>query len=295
MINFIGRKKIFFIASAAVILLGIIAFFTFGGLNLDLDFQGGTAIRMEIGQEFDDAAIKSMVEEITGTTVQVQKSGTDSTEVYVKTLELGAETRDAVVEAIKAEYSLEQDALLEANNVSASASSKLISDAFKAIAWAVAFMLIYISFRFSIKSGLSAIFGLLHNILVMLAIYVIFRIPVNSSFVAAVLTIVGYSINDTIVVFDKIRENAKKERRTQFAEVANKSINQTLGRTVNTSVTTLVTIVMLYIMGVDSIKEFALPIIIGILVGTYSSICISAPMWTIIDGISFGRRKLKKA
>ena len=175
--------------------------------------------------------------------------------------------------------------MLEATNVSASASTKLISDAFKAIAWAVLFMLIYITVRFNFRSGVSAIVGLIHNILVMLAVYAIFRIPVNTSFIAAILTIVGYSINDTIVVFDKIRENAKMDRRSKFGEIANKSLNQTLTRTLNTSFTTLFTILALYVLGVDSIREFALPIIIGVIVGTYSSICIATPMWTVLRGM----------
>ena len=156
-------------------------------------------------------------------------------------------------------------------------------------------MLIYITIRFSFKSGISAIIGLLHNILVMLAIYSIFQIPVNSSFVAAVLTVVGYSINDTIVVFDKIREAARKGGRSQFAEIANTSLNQTLTRTINTSVTTLITILTLYILGVDSIREFSLPIIIGVIVGTYSSICIATPIWTIIQDLKGNKKAVKRA
>lgn len=286
MINFIGKKNIFFIASAIVIVIGLIAFIAFGGLNLDLDFKGGTSIRMNIGTEFADDDIKAIVAEVIGDqTVQIQKSGDNKTEVDITTLEIETEKRDQIIEKIKEKYSLEQSAVLEATNVSASASTKLIADAFKAIGWAVLFMLIYITVRFNFRSGISAIVGLIHNILVMLSIYAIFRIPVNTSFIAAILTIVGYSINDTIVVFDKIRENAKIDRRSKFGEVANKSLNQTLTRTLNTSFTTLFTILALYILGVDSIREFALPIIIGVIVGTYSSICIATPMWTVLRGI----------
>lgn len=286
MINFVGKKNIFFIASIVVIVAGVIAYAFFGGLNLDLDFKGGTSIRMDIGKDFNDEDIKKIVTEVTGGgTVQIQKSGDNKTEVDIRTLELSTEKRDLIIENIKENYGLTQDAVLEANNVSASASTKLIADAFKAIGWAVFFMLIYITIRFSFRSGIAAIVGLVHNILVMLAVYVIFNIPVNTSFIAAVLTIVGYSINDTIVVFDKIRENERADRRSKFGEVANKSLNQTLTRTLNTSLTTLFTILTLYVLGVDSIREFALPIIIGVIVGTYSSICIATPIWTVLRGI----------
>lgn len=294
MINFVGSKKIFFIVSCAVIIIGIIAFLVFGGLNLGLDFKGGTSIRINIGQDFDDADVKGIVEDITGSAATVQKAS-GGTEADITTLEIETEMRDKVFEAIAEKYGLEHSALLESTNVSASASTKLILDALKAVGWAVLFMLIYITIRFSFKSGISAIVGLLHNILVMLAIYSIFQIPINSSFVAAVLTVVGYSINDTIVVFDKIRENAKKNQRGKFAEIANASLNQTLRRTINTSLTTLFTILTLYILGVDSIREFALPIIIGVIVGTYSSICIATPIWTVIDGIRFGKKAAKRA
>lgn len=286
MINFIGKKNIFFIASAIVIVAGLIAFIAFGGLSLDLDFKGGTSIRMNIGKEFADEDIKAIVAEVLGDqTVQIQKSGANKTEVDITTLEIDTEKRDQIIDKIKDKYSLDQSAVLEATNVSASASTKLITDAFKAIGWAVLFMLIYITIRFNFRSGISAVVGLIHNILVMLAVYTIFRIPVNTSFIAAILTIVGYSINDTIVVFDKIRENAKIDRRSKFGEVANKSLNETLTRTLNTSFTTLFTILALYVLGVDSIREFALPIIIGVIVGTYSSICIATPMWTVLRGM----------
>ena len=294
MINFIGNKKIFFILSAVIIIAGIVAYAAFGGLNLDLDFKGGTSIRMNIGKEFADEDIKAIIAEVAGNqTVQIQKSGEAKTEVDIRTLELETEKRDQIIEKIKEKYSLQQSAVLEATNVSASASTQLISDAFKAIAWAVLFMLIYITIRFNFRSGISAIVGLVHNILVMLSVYAIFRLPVNSSFIAAVLTIVGYSINDTIVVFDKIRENGKNDRRSAFGEVANYSLNQTLTRTLYTSVTTLVTILALYILGVDSIREFALPIIIGVVVGTYSSICISTPIWVVLRSIKTGKKKAK--
>ena len=294
MINFSKHKKIFFIISGAVILLGLIFYIIFGGLNYDLDFQGGTAMRINIGTEFTENEIKSIVKDKCGLDAYVQKSGDANTEAYIKTEEIDTEKRDSIFDAISEKYSLEQSALLEANNVSASASTKLITDALKAIGWAILFMLIYIVIRFNISSGIAAVLALVHDVLIMISIYAIFRIPVGSSFIAAVLTIVGYSINDTIVIFDRIRENDKKDRRNPFNVICDRSINQSLTRTLNTSLTTLITILALYILGVDSIKDFAFPIIIGVIVGTYSSNCIASQIWIALRGIKFGKKKAAK-
>jgi len=296
MIDFIGKKNIYFIISGIIILAGLISFVMFGGLNLDLDFRGGTAIRMAIGQDFSNDEINEIVKSVTGNTSIIQKTGDNNTEVYIKTLEIGTDKRDQIVEQIKSKYGLEQSALLEANNVSASASTKLIKDALSSIFYSIIFMLIYIWFRFDLRSGFAAVLALMHDVLIMFSVYSIFQIPFNSSFIAAILTIVGYSINDTIIVFDRIRENVKVDRKSRFADVTNRSINQTLTRTINTSLTTLFTITTLYVLGVASIREFALPIIIGISVGTFSSICIASPLWNIFKDINFGSKKrLRKA
>ncbi len=284
--NFLKPKKVYYIISAVIILAGLIAYIALGGLNFGLDFTGGTEIRMNIGQEFNNDDISAIVQETAGVSALVQKAGTS--EVSIKTEEIDTEKRDAVVEAIKAKYSLDETALQEATNVSASASLKLLTDALKALLIAVVCMLIYITIRFDFRSGLAAVLGLLHNVLLLLAIYAITQMQINSTFIAAVLTIVGYSINNTIIIFDKIRENRKHNRRTPFAEVSNNALNQVFTRTVNASITTLITIVVLFIMGIDSIREFSLPIIIGVLIGTYSSICIATPLWVDLNA------KLKK-
>ncbi|MDD6308299.1 MAG: protein translocase subunit SecF [Clostridia bacterium] len=280
MINFLKGKNVYFIISCAIIVAGLVAALVFGGLHFGLDFMGGTEIRMNIGQSFENNDIAAIVSETVGKQPSIQKSG--DTEVSIKLEEIETEQRDAVVEAIKAKYNLSDNALLEATNVSASASTKLLTDALKAIGIAVIFMLLYITVRFDFKSGLAAIIGLLHNVILLLAIYAIFQIQINSTFIAAVLTIVGYSINNTIIIFDKIRENRKTNRRIPFAEVSNTSLNQVLVRTINATITTLLTILVLYIIGIKSIREFSLPIIIGILIGTYSSICISTPIWVLL-------------
>ena len=155
-------------------------------------------------------------------------------------------------------------------------------------------MLIYITFRFKLTFGIAAIISLLHDVFVLLAVYALFRVPVNSPFVAAVLTVVGYSINDTIVVFDRIRENLKGFRIMSNEEVADLSIRQTLTRSINTSITTLLSIVCLYLLGVDSIKEFTLPLLVGIASGTYSSICIASPLWVMFEEMRDKKKADKK-
>ncbi|MBQ7953406.1 MAG: protein translocase subunit SecF, partial [Clostridia bacterium] len=160
---------------------------------------------------------------------------------------------------------------------------------------ALVLMLAYITIIFELGSGIAAVISLAHNVLVLLAIYSIFQLNINTTFIAAILTIVGYSINDTIVTFDRIREINRKVRKTPFSEIANRGVNKTLTRSINTSVTTLLTIVVLYIVGVTSIKEFALPIIIGIVVGTYSSIFIASPLWAMFkkDDVALSNNKNK--
>jgi preprotein translocase SecF subunit len=144
-------------------------------------------------------------------------------------------------------------------------------------------ILIYISFRFEWKFGIAAIAALIHDVLIMLVVYSIAQIAINASFIAAILTIVGYSINDTIVVFDRIRENKKHTKKIDYNDLVNRSISETMVRSINTSLTTLVTILALYILGVPAIKDFALPLVVGIIAGTYSSIFIASPLWVLLD------------
>lgn len=143
-------------------------------------------------------------------------------------------------------------------------------------------MLIYVSFRFEFSYGIASIIALVHDVIILICAYAVFRVPVNSPFVAAVLTVVGYSINDTIVVFDRIRENMKHAKKNDYASIANQSISQTISRSINTSLTTLVAIISLYVIGVEAIKDFTLPLIVGMAAGTYSSIFIASPAWVLI-------------
>lgn len=200
----------------------------------------------------------------------------------IKTNELDAKQASDVKQALADKFGAIK--VISEDKVSATVGSELLGSSLQALLIAAVLMLIYISFRFELLSGLSAVLALIHDVLVMLSMYAIFRLPVNTSFIAAMLTIIGYSINATIVIFDRVRENTKYLKKETFSNIVNTSIWQSMGRSVNTSVTTLITIVMVYILGVTSVREFALPIIIGIVCGTYSSIFLAGSFWCLLRG-----------
>lgn len=200
----------------------------------------------------------------------------------IKTNELDAKQASDVKQALADKYGAIK--VISEDKVSATVGSELLGSSLQALLIAAVLMLIYISFRFELLSGLSAVLALVHDVLIMLSVYAIFRLPVNTSFIAAMLTIIGYSINATIVIFDRIRENTKYLKKETFASIVNTSIWQSMGRSINTTVTTLITIVMIYILGVTSVREFALPIIIGLLCGTYSSIFLAGSFWCLFRG-----------
>ena len=212
----------------------------------------------------------------------IQKAG-EGTQVIIKLLEIDSVTRDAVCNILAAEYGLDLTVdLMGVTNVGASVSADLRGAAIIATFIAIILMLVYISFRFEILSGLTAVICLAHDIFVMFAVYSLLQIPLNSTMIAAILTILGYSINATIIVFDRIRENVKLNSKDKFEENVDRSIKQTLTRSLNTTLTTLFTIGMVYILGVDSIKQFALPIIVGIFAGLFSSVCLAGNIWAIL-------------
>lgn len=281
MFNIVNKRNIFFAISLIVFIIGGICFGINGGLNTDIDFTGGTAIYVDLGTEYDEPAIRKAVDDVEGVTVSsVQR--TDENSAVIKTTSIDTELRAKVTEALTAQF--KDSTILSVDNVSANVGKELWSNAALSICIAVILMLIYITFRFEVLSGISAILALTHDMLVMISIYAIFRFPVNTSFIAAILTILGYSINATIVVFDRIRENTRFLKKESFGEIVNKSIWQTMGRSINTTITTLLTIVMVYILGVPSIRDFALPLIVGIVAGTYSSIFIAGQFWVLFKG-----------
>ena len=283
MFNIIEKIAKFLIISAVVIVAGILGFVVNGGFNTDIDFTGGTEIYVNLNTEFDEMAIRDSLKSVDGVEISaVQKS--DENEAIIKTNELTQEQKVAAQDAIKEAFDGAQ--ILSVDNVSASIGADLWNNAAMSIIIAVILMLIYITFRFELLTGISAVLALCHDILVMLSVYAIFKIPVNTSFIAAILTILGYSINATIVVFDRIRENTRFLKKDTFANIVNTSIWQTMARSVNTTVTTLIVLVALYILGVPSIKEFALPLIVGVVCGCYSSVFLSGQFWVLFKGKS---------
>lgn len=280
----VEKRNVWFIISIAVIVVGIVMAVVNGGLNLDIEFTGGTMMHIEFNdKEVNDTDIKNILSD----TIGDKAAGADvqaisgKNQLMIKTKELNTEERTAVLDALKAKYGIDPVTdLLSHQNISGTISTELQTKAFLAVVVAALIMLVYISFRFhDITTGVSAIVALIHDVLIVLAIYAIFRIPVNNSFIAAMLTIVGYSINDTIVVFDRIRENKTILRQGHYTSFVNVSITQTLARSINTSLTTVIMVALLYFLGVPAIQNFSFPLMMGILSGTYSSIFIASPVW----------------
>ncbi len=279
-LNIMKHYKLWFAFSGAVILLGFVMMLL-NGLNLGIDFTGGTMMQVEIGKEVSVNEISDVIASFK-LNPEIVHSGVDKTEVIIKTkASLNNDMRKEVFGALKVAYGLEDTALKSAEQFGPAMGKEIRNRAIMAILIASVAMLVYISVRFETVFGIAAIIALLHDITFLIAIYAIFGITVNSSFIAAILTIVGYSINDTIVVFDRVRENVKREKTKEHFDIINTSITQTLSRTINTSFTTLLVIGSLYVLGVTSIKEFAFPLFVGISVGTYSSVFIASPAWAL--------------
>ena len=289
----VEKSKLFMGISAAIILVGIIVIVTMG-LNLGIDFSGGSIITYDMGGEYQVSDLERILSDNGVFDAPVQQSGAGEVKnfavVRIKPLEseeADVDLRDTLLAEIQAIY---PDASVETvDRVGSEAVMALVKDALLALGIAGVLIFIYISIRFEFYSAISAILCLLHDVFIMLAFVAITRMEVNSTFIAGVLTIVGYSINNTIVVFDRIRDNQRAGYKEDMAQLVNESIKQTFTRSMYTSLTTLVTIVLLYVLGADSIKNFAMPIIVGLLAGTYSSLVIAGPMWTLL----LGKRKPK--
>jgi len=297
---FLKYRKVCFVISAVMIVAG----FAFMGinastsgniLNYSMEFKGGTSTNVTFNEDLSLDQISSevvpVVEEITGEAgTQTQKvAGTN--EVIIKTRTLNVEEREALDEALASNFGVDQEKIT-ADSISGAVSKEMKQDAIVAVIIATICMLIYIWFRFSnITFAASAVLALVHDVLVVLTFYAALKWSVGSTFIACMLTIVGYSINATIVIFDRIRENLKLKKHTETIEdVVNKSISQTLTRSINTSLTTFIMVFVLFLLGVSSIREFALPLMVGIVCGTYSSVCLTGALWYV-----FNERKAKKA
>ena len=298
-VNFLSKKNIFFACSIAVIVLGFVFMGINGAttgkvLNYSLDFVGGTSTNVTFNEDLALAEIDTKVvpvfTNITGDgAVQVQKVA-GSNEVIFKTRELNLSEREQLNSALAEQFGVNEE-LITAETISSTISSEMKNDAVIAVIIATVCMLIYIWFRFKdIRFAASSVAALVHDVLVVLAFYAVAKVSVGSTFIACMLTIVGYSINATIVIFDRIRENlGTMLKKDSLEELVNRSISQTLSRSIFTSLTTFIMVAALYVLGVTSIKEFALPLMVGIVCGTYSSVCITGALWYVL------RTKIKKA
>lgn len=301
-VRFIGKKHIFFVISIAVIVAGFVGMGVNqangkGAMNYSLEFMGGTATTADFGKDYTladlDSKVEPVVAEITkDANIQFQKVE-GSTNIVIKTRSLDLDEREALNKALAENFEVDE-AAITAQNISATISGEMTSDAVWAVIISTILMLIYIWFRFSdIRFATAAIIALVHDVLVILTCYSLVRLSVGSTFIAVMLTIIGYSINDTIVIFDRIRENMKTARirsDEDLQEISDKSISQTISRSLNTSLTTFVMVLLLYILGVASIKEFALPLMVGVISGTYSSICIATALWYVFK-VKFSKKE----
>ena len=290
-INFVGKKNICFIISLVLILVGPVSMAINsaagnGALNLSMDFKGGTSTSVTFDEDMSieqlDSDVKPIIRDITGDAeIQTQKVA-GSNQVYIKTRVLSVDEREQVSAALQDAYGLEEKDI-SFETISSTVSNEMRRDAVVAVIIAALCMLVYIWFRFKdIRFAGSAVLALLHDVLVVFACYALVRISVGNTFIACMLTIVGYSINATIVIFDRIRENLALMKKASLSEIVNASITQTLTRSIYTTFTTFVMILVLYILGVATIKEFALPLIVGVLAGGYSSVCITGSLWYVM-------------
>jgi len=276
-LKIIEKTKLWFSASLIVILIGM-GFIATKGLNFGIDFKGGTQLVIEMGKDFQKPEVDEIIKKY-DTSALTNKI--ENTKIEIKSNSLTDENSKKMLEELKQKYNLNEKSIESQDYIGSSIGKESTNKAYIALLVAVAFMLIYVGMRFEFRFGAAAILALVHDVLITLSVYAIFQIPVNSPFIAAILTIIGYSINDTIVIFDRIRENQKNMRRKSIEEVANISITQTMRRSINTSLTTLITIVCVYIF-VPTVRDFSFPLIIGIATGTYSSIFIASPIWVLL-------------
>lgn len=277
MLKIIEKAKLWFALSIIVIVIGL-GFTISRGLNFGIDFIGGTKVVIELGEGFNKPEVDEIVKGIVPDAVTNEA---DKTQYEIKAKDLDSVKVSEVFKALQDKYNLEDNALLSQDEIGASVGKELTRNSVIALVLACAAMLLYIAMRFEMNFGIAAIIALVHDLLITISIFAIFNIPVNTPFIAAILTIVGYSINDTIVIFDRIRENSKNMRRVSSTEIANKSLTQTMSRSINTTLTTLITIIAVNIF-VPTVREFTFPLIIGIAAGAYSSICIASPVWVIL-------------
>ena len=304
-INFLKHKAVYFIISIVVIVAGFVGMGVYSAqgsraLNYSLEFAGGTSTKADFGKDYTVEQVESdivpEVAAVIGDNAIQATTVNGSTDIVLKTRTLTLDEREELDSMLVEKFGVDESSI-ETQSISSTISSEMRSDAIKAVIVACIFMLLYIWFRFKdIRFATSAILALVHDVLVVLTAYALIRISVGGTFIACMLTIVGYSVNDTIVIFDRIRENMhglKNQDAEGLAEIANKSLTQTLSRSINTSITTFIMVLLLFIMGVSSIREFALPLMVGLLCGSYSSIFIATELWYVMK-LHFGKNRIIK-
>ncbi len=296
-LNYLKHKNIIFAISLLVVIAGLVYGFV-SGFVFDIDFKGGTRIHVELNEEYNMSDIKDIVNASCGQTPEIQTSSSGNNAVTITTQALSEEDSAAVVEALKVKYTNMGDSTIK--NVQASYGKELINTSIIAVCVSIVLLLVYIAIRFKTlgyAAAVSAVLGLLFDVCFLFAVYGVFKFPINSTFVAVILTIIGYSINDTIIIYDRIRENRRLVTKSNDAkDVINQSIGQTMKRTIITSITTLVAIGIVLAFAVvkdqDTLKQFSIPLSIGIAEGTFSSIFIATSLWYSIEKLI---KKAKKA
>jgi preprotein translocase SecF subunit len=297
-ISFLKYRKFYYIIFSSIIIFGLAVGFI-RGFNYGIDFTGGTMLQLEMGRKVSVSEIDKVLK-TNGIEADIVHAGENNSQVIIRTVQaLDTAAREELLSDFYTEFNLSEDSVMSIEQFGPSVGDMLKKNAVKAVIIASIGMLIYIIFRFEWKFGLAAIITVVHDVLFLIAFYGFFGISINNPFIAAVLTLVGYSINDTIVIFDRIRENLNIMKKNKLEELVDTSINQTLVRSLITSVTTIVAIIPLFILGGEVIRQFTLPLIIGIAAGAASSICIASPIYyqlcQITGGPKYKGKKSTKA
>ena len=303
MIDFIGNRRKAYLVSTVLVLAGLVALIVLG-LNLGIDFTGGTVLHLNLGEDFSMEEVEDVIapfEELEGAAVQVVQSRDLSGDLadeglVIKSPYMEEERRNELVASFQERWPQLDPDDLRIESVGPVIGGELGRQAFLALAVAVILMIGYITFRFEFKFALATIAALLHNVFIVIGIFAIFQMEINVPFVAAILTVFGYSVNDTIVIMDRIRENIKHRRKSDYAVVVNESINQNLVRSINTSLTTLLVLIALlvgfnYFIGSVDLIVFVIALILGVLIGTYSSIFIASPLWLNLQDLKVMRKR----
>jgi preprotein translocase subunit SecF len=278
-VDWLGKRKLFFAVSIALLGIGVASLLVKGGFRYGLDFKGGTVVSVRFTENVDIGRIRDLLPDAS---IQAVQSPVEGSQFQIE-LGKAAENESASVGRETVTAALQQGfpgkfTILGSEGVSAKVGGDLRRGAVMATLWALIGILVYIAFRFELIYGAAAVFAVFHDTLVTLGFFSLFDYEINLTVIAALLTLVGYSVNDTIVVFDRVRENLKTRRRDDFETILNDSINQTLSRTILTSGLTFLTVLALFIFGGEIINNFAFAMVIGIIVGTYSSVAVAAPL-----------------